>query len=115
MTTELLSHALHAGHRGPALRIAPLGSALVVGAGGVLGSALLAEALVAGRFSFVRAAVEGPLTSAMRGFEPWPAQDLDADGAANPGDTAFIVFERGLAPGSGTLHVHISQSVSAMA
>lgn len=90
----MLSQALRGAQHGATGTLAPLGSALVVGGGGVLGAALLAETLVAGRFSRVKAAVVGPLKSALLGFEPWPAAGLTDSGAAPPADTAFIVFER---------------------
>ncbi len=64
---------------------------LVVGAGGVLGSALLARALASGRFGRVQALVAKDLASALRGFEPLPQAAL---GAALRADTAVIVFER---------------------
>lgn len=64
---------------------------LVLGAGGALGSAVLARALACGRFARVQALVDKPLASAVRGFEPLPAAALDARLAA---DTAVIVFER---------------------
>jgi hypothetical protein len=79
------------------------GSALVVGAGGALGSALLASALVAGRFVRVLALVAGPLASALRGLVPLAAERLRAAGSAEAGtpaavdigaETAFVVFER---------------------
>jgi len=63
--------------------------ALVVGAGGTLGSALLAETLVAGRFQQVAAVAVGPLTSAMRGL-----QTVVLDSVPPGTDVAFIVFER---------------------
>ena len=71
----------------------PLESALVVGAGGVLGSALLAEALVAGRFQRVSAVVAGPLASTLRGLHPLPQAELHA-GQPLTCDIAFLVFER---------------------
>ena len=46
---------------------------LVVGGGGVLGSALLARALACGRFGRVQALVAKDMASALRGFEPVPA------------------------------------------
>ena len=64
---------------------------LVVGAGGVLGSALLARALACGRFGRVQALVAKEVASALRGFEPVPQAAL---GTALRADTAFIVFER---------------------
>ena len=64
---------------------------LVVGAGGVLGSALLARALGSGRFDRVQALVAKDIASALRGFEPLPAAAL---GGALRADSAVIVFER---------------------
>jgi len=64
---------------------------LVVGAGGVLGSALLACALSSGRFGRVQALVAKELASALRGFEPLPQAAL---GKALRADTALLVFER---------------------
>lgn len=87
---DLLPHALAgARHETPA-PLAPLQRVLVVGAGGTLGSALLAETLVAGRFQRVGAWVRGALASSMRGFDALPSLD-DARAAA---DVAFVVFER---------------------
>lgn len=87
--TELLQQALRgAGHRVHA-PLQRLQQALVVGAGGTLGSALLAEALVAGRFQQVSAVVAGPLTSAMRGL-----QTVALDKLPPAIDVAFVVFER---------------------
>lgn len=77
--------------RAPAF--APLETALVLGAGGRLGSALLAEALVAGRFAGVQAWVAAPLTSTLRGLSPLPAGRFAAPGPL-AADIAFIVFER---------------------
>jgi len=64
---------------------------LVVGGGGVVGSALLARALACGRFGRVQALVARDLASALRGFEPLPRSAL---GAPLRADTALIVFER---------------------
>lgn len=77
---------------------------LLLGGGGTLGSALLAEALVVGRFARVQALVAGPLASALRGLEP--LQQAVLQGAPVPPTaartaahvvadaTAVIVFER---------------------
>lgn len=65
---------------------------LLLGGGGVLGSALLARALACGRFARVQALVAKALASAVRGFEPLPASQL---GGRLRADTAVIVFERG--------------------
>jgi len=74
-------------------RVAPLEPALVLGAGGRLGSALLSEALVAGRFASVQAWVAAPLLSTMRGLAPLTEDRFWAPGPLQAG-TAFIVFER---------------------
>ncbi|MBL8347570.1 MAG: hypothetical protein JNN03_19195 [Rubrivivax sp.] len=76
-----------------AASLAPLEHALVLGAGGRLGSALLAEALVAGRFASVRAWVAAPLVSTVRGLSPLSEADFDRPGPLRA-TTAFIVFER---------------------
>lgn len=73
--------------------LAPLEPALVLGAGGRLGAALLAEALVAGRFASVSAWVAAPLVSTMRGLAPLNEADFAAPGPLQA-TTAFIVFER---------------------
>jgi len=77
----------------PSAAVAPLEPALVLGAGGRLGSALMAEALVAGRFASVRAWVAAPLVSTMRGLVPLTEAQLAAPGPVHA-STAFIVFER---------------------
>jgi len=64
---------------------------LVVGAGGVLGAALLASALASGRFARVQSVVDKDVASALRGFEPLPVVRL---GHRLQADTAVIVFER---------------------
>lgn len=90
---ESLNDALR-GALGPApAPLRALESVLVVGAGGTLGSALLAETLVAGRFQRVTALVQAPLASTLRGLRPLPLPALMA-GRALDDDVAFIVFER---------------------
>lgn len=66
-------------------------SALVLGAGGHLGSAVLNEAL-GGGFARVLALVGEPVASALRGFVPLDRQELGL--GAIGAETAFIVFER---------------------
>jgi hypothetical protein len=73
--------------------LAPLEHVLVLGAGGRLGSALLAEALVAGRFASVQAWVAAPLASTVRGLVPLAEPDFARPGPLRA-TTAFIVFER---------------------
>ncbi len=68
-------------------------SVLVVGAGGALGSAVLAQALAGGRFARVMALVAAPLASTVRGLLPVHPQALQ--GPAGLGaEAAVIVFER---------------------
>ncbi|MBL8279328.1 MAG: hypothetical protein JNL93_21865 [Pelomonas sp.] len=73
--------------------VAPAQPVLLVGAGGRLGSALLAEALVAGRFASVAALVAAPLTSTVRGLQ---ALTMDRWGAPGPlgATVALVAFER---------------------
>lgn len=75
--------------------LAPRQAVMVLGAGGALGSAVLAEALVAGRFQRVAALVAAPLASAVRGFEPIsPAALAQRAGAPDTPSVAIVVFER---------------------
>jgi len=81
--------------------LAPRRSVIVIGAGGALGSAVLAEVLVAGRFRSVAALVAAPLATTLRGLVPVTRAAL-APGLApgsSPGltpapDAAIIVFDR---------------------
>jgi hypothetical protein len=90
---DLLQQALRGAQSGLPSAMPPAKTALVIGGGGTLGSALLAEALSAGRFLRVHALITEGLASAMRGFVPMPEQALSQAGALDI-DTAFIVFER---------------------
>ena len=91
---DTLQQALRgAQHQATAQTLVPVLPLLLLGAGGKLGSAVLAEALVAGRFLRVLALVAEPLASAVRGFEPLPLQALHAAGGL-PAPAAVIVFER---------------------
>lgn len=87
--TQAMRGAAHEA-RAPLLK---LSSALVVGAGGTLGSAVLAEALVAGRFQRVSAVIAAPLASTLKGLHPLTMADLHG-GHVPPVDLAFLVFER---------------------
>ncbi len=94
---NLLHHALQgARHTPPQPAVPPLQRQtrlLVVGAGGVLGSAILAEALVAGRFAQVQALVSGPLLSTLSGFQALHENALLGPDALHA-ETAVLVFER---------------------
>lgn len=86
-----LTEALRGAQHAPRSELAPLQRLLVVGAGGALGSAVLAEALVPGRFAEVQALVAEELTSVVRGFVPLQAASL----AHTPlPAAAVLVFER---------------------
>jgi hypothetical protein len=73
--------------------LAPRGRVIVIGAGGALGSAVLAECLVAGRFLQVAALVAAPLNSAVRGLLPLTRAQLDTR-RTPPADAAIVVFDR---------------------
>lgn len=88
--TQALCGAVHTTR----VSLQPQESALILGGGGTLGSAVLAEALVAGRFQRVAAVTTGPLASAMRGLQPL-ALDRLIGGAALGCEIALLVFERG--------------------
>lgn len=73
--------------------LAPRLALVVIGAGGALGSAVLAEALVAGRFRQVAALVAAPLASTLRGLLPLTLPALHA-GHGPAFDAAVVVFDR---------------------
>jgi hypothetical protein len=73
----------------------PLERALLIGAGGRLGSALLAELLVAGRFESVSALVAAPLASTVRGLRALTlAEWAQPVAGTTVAFVAFVVFER---------------------
>ena len=90
---DALQQALSGARHSAPPPLPALEAALVVGGGGTLGSAVLAEALVAGRFQRVAALVAAPLASAVRGLEPLTTAQLAA-GRHPRLDTAFLVYER---------------------
>lgn len=92
-----LTQALRGGALQPPRPMTGQPAALVVGAGGTLGAAVLAEALVGGRFARVAALVDTALTSAVRGMQPLPADALAGTPRPLGVDIAFVVYERGLA------------------
>lgn len=89
--SSLLQQALRAGARPPPATAPSARVAVVVGAGGALGSAVLEQLLSLGGFARVRALTTGPVAAAMRGFEACTLARL-AEGAAP--ETGFIVFDR---------------------
>jgi len=88
---DMLTHALRAVASPRRTTAARADVLLVVGAGGALGSALLARALACARFGRVQALVAKDMASALRGFEPVPQAALAGPLRA---DSAVIVFER---------------------
>jgi hypothetical protein len=88
---DTLTQALRAGASARHTTAAHADVLLIVGGGGVLGSALLARALACARFGRVQALVAKELASAHRGFEPLPQAALAGPLRA---DSAVIVFER---------------------
>jgi hypothetical protein len=93
MKPDPLAEALRGAHHRPAPPPRAPDFALVVGAGGTLGSALLAEALGTGGFGRVAALVRGPITSTMRGMVPLAEAALGRGDAA-AAMLALVVFER---------------------
>jgi hypothetical protein len=84
------TQALAAISRNPPRLAAALRRALVVGAGGALGAAVLEQVLATRRFERVGALVEAPMQPAVHGFVAVRANDAAAFGA----DTALVVFDR---------------------
>jgi hypothetical protein len=66
--------------------------AIVVGAGGALGAAMLEHALGAGLFTQVVVLADEPIAPALRGFVAVDRARLEAGGVR--ADTAFVVFDR---------------------
>lgn len=85
-----VSNALRGAQQRPTGAVDRRQRAIVLGAGGALGSALLEQTLAGARFKQVYAVVVAPLASAVRGFDTVPASHL----ARAAADTAFVVFER---------------------
>jgi hypothetical protein len=92
MANDLLTTALRGSLHPAASPTAVRTSVVVIGAGGTLGSAVLAEALVAGRFQRVMAVVAAPLVSTLPGLVPVALARLSAGTLG--ADTALLVFER---------------------
>lgn len=90
---DLVSTALRGAASAAASPTPRLECALLVGAGGKLGSALLGEALAPGRFQRVAAVVNATLASTVRDLDPLPAAALQR-GELRGAELAFIVFER---------------------
>lgn len=90
---SLLNDALRAAHApAPRAAVVPPRIALVAGAGGALGSAVLEQALAGGAFRQVQALVAAPVAPALAAFQPVPYATLEQHRPV--ADTAFIVFDR---------------------
>jgi len=85
---SLLQQALRAGPR--ATPVAARRGAVVVGAAGSLGAAVLERALVV--FGRVQVLVDTPVAPAMQGFEPVPRAALGPGSLS--ADTALVIFDR---------------------
>ena len=99
----LLHHALRAGHARPATGLVPAATVVVVGGGGVLGSAVLERLLGQRRFAHVKVLATRGLTAAMHGLEAVHVEsfaeddDRDSDGATvlpALAEVGIVVFDR---------------------
>jgi len=85
-----VNQALGALARKPPRAVAAARRAIVIGASGALGAAVLEQLLATQRFERVGALVDQPIQPAVDGFAPVAADEL----AAFAADTALIVFDR---------------------
>jgi hypothetical protein len=85
-----VNHALGALSRKPLRAVAAPRRAIVIGAAGALGAAVLEQLLATQHFEQVGALVDQPMQPAVQGFAPVAADAL----AAFAADTALIVFDR---------------------
>ena len=93
---SLIQEALRGGHARPPAAL-PQPSALVVGGGGTLGSAVLEKLLTARRFAHVRVLVTQGFHAAMHGLEPLvvaPSAVNATPAAPLASDTALVIFDR---------------------
>jgi hypothetical protein len=88
-TNQALAALSGVARKPPRLQAAPR-RALVVGAGGMLGAAVLEQALATRRFERVGALVDAPMQPAVHGFVAVHADEVMAFAA----DTALVVFDR---------------------
>jgi hypothetical protein len=89
---SLLHQALKAGRTPVPAGAGASRIAVVAGAGGPLGSAVLEQALARGGFAQVKVLVTSPVAPAMRGFQALTLDTLAGSGPAP--DTGFVVFDR---------------------
>jgi hypothetical protein len=85
-----VKQALTTAYRKPPRAIATPRRAIVIGAAGALGAAVLEQLLATQRFERVGALVDQPIQPAVHGFAPLRADELAAFNA----DCALIVFDR---------------------
>jgi hypothetical protein len=85
-----VNQALTTAYRKPPRAVAAPRRAIVIGASGALGAAVLEQLLATQRFERVGALVDQPIQPAVRGFAPLHANELAAFNA----DCALIVFDR---------------------
>jgi hypothetical protein len=85
-----VNHALSAASRKPPRAVVAPRRAIVIGASGALGAAVLEQLLATQRFERVGALVDQPIQPAVHGFAPLRADELAAFNA----DCALIVFDR---------------------
>ena len=93
---SLIQDALRGGHARPPAT-PPRPSALVVGGGGPLGSAVLERLLAERHFAHVRVLVSQGFRAAMHGLEPLVAAPSDLDTSPPPSlgaDSALVIFDR---------------------
>ena len=93
---SLIQEALRGGHARPPAAL-PQPSALVVGGGGTLGSAVLERLLAGRRFAHVRVLVTQGFHAAMHGLEPLvvaPSAINTPPAAPLAADIALVVFDR---------------------
>lgn len=86
-----VTDALHGAQH--ATRIPLRRSAVLAGAAGTLGAAVLEHALARAGFERVQVLVTGPVAAGMPGFQALTLEQL-AMTSARPADTGFIVFDR---------------------
>jgi hypothetical protein len=85
-----VNQALGALARKPPRAVAAARRAIVIGASGALGAAVLEQLLATQRFERVGALVDQPIQPGVHGFAPVAADEL----AAFAADTALIIFDR---------------------
>lgn len=91
--SAMLHHALRGARQEAGPRSHARRCAVVAGAAGALGAAVLEAVLASGDFAPVHVLVDAPLAVALRGLRPLAREALALGGALGA-DTAFVVFDR---------------------